>query len=131
VSSFFDTNVLVYAFLDAAKRERALSVLADGGMISAQVLNEFVNVARKKYRRGWQDIEAGLAVMLDQFGDVIPLTSQINARAVTVARDHGLSFHDALIAAAALEAGCDTLYSEDLQHGGNIDGLSVVNPFAA
>ena len=61
--------------------------------------------------------------------DVMPLTADTHASALGLARDHGLSFYDALIVAAAIEAGCDTLYSEDLQHGRTIGGLAIVNPF--
>jgi len=51
VKRFFDTNILVYAFLDTDRRDVALDLLAEGGVISVQVLNEFTNVARKKWRR--------------------------------------------------------------------------------
>ena len=131
MSCFFDTNVLVYAFLDMEKRERALEVLAQGGVISAQVLNEFTNVAHKKRRRPWTEIDAALQVICDWFGDIVPLTSATHAAAVSLARDHGFAFYDALIVAAALERGCDTLFSEDMQHGRSVAGLTIVNPFAS
>ncbi|MBI1779048.1 MAG: PIN domain-containing protein [Proteobacteria bacterium] len=130
MTRFFDTNVFVYAFLDVTKRGRAIDVLADGGMISVQVLNEFANVARKKYRREWPEVEAALAVICDRFPDIVPITAAIHMSAVALARDHGFAFYDALIVAAALEAGCATLYSEDMQHGGSVGGLTIVNPFA-
>jgi predicted nucleic acid-binding protein len=129
LSPFFDTNVLVYAFLDVEKRERALEILAEGGVISAQVLNEFTHVAHKKRRRSWPDIEAALGVIRDWFRDIVPITSGTHAGAVTLARDHGLAFYDALILAAAIEAGCETLYSEDFQHGRRFGDLTIVNPF--
>ena len=54
MTPFFDTNILVYAFLDVGKRARALDLIASGGTISAQVLNEFTNVARRKRQRDWR-----------------------------------------------------------------------------
>lgn len=130
MSRFFDTNILVYAFLDIEKRGRALEVLAEGGVISVQVLNEFTNVAHRKRGRAWPEIEAALAVIRDRFPDVVPITADIHAGAVTLARDHGIAFYDALILAAALDAGCDTLFTEDLQDGRDLGGLRIVNPFA-
>lgn len=130
MTAFFDTNVLVYAFLDTAKRRRALEVLSLGGLISAQVLNEFTQVARNKRQRSWAEIEAAVSVIRMQFPDVAPLTAETHAAGLALARDHGLSFYDALIVATALEAGCDTLYSEDLQDGRRFPGLVIVNPFS-
>ena len=129
MSPFFDTNVLVYAFLDVEKRGRALETLTRGGVISAQVLNEFTHVAHRKRRRSWPEIEAALAVIRDWFRDIVPITSATHAAAFALARDHSLAFYDALILAAAIEAGCETLYSEDFQHGRRFGDLTVVNPF--
>jgi len=129
MTSFFDTNIVVYAFLDVAKRERALELIASGGVISAQVLNEFTNVLRKKQKQDWAVIEAAVQSIRFRFPDTVPLTADTHAAALALARDHALAFYDALIVAAAIDAGCDTLYSEDLQHGRNIGGLAIVNPF--
>lgn len=126
---FFDTNILVYAFLDIDKRDKAIAVLAEGGRISVQVLNEFTNVARQKRQRPWPEIEAAITVIREWFPDIVPLTEQTHARALALARDHGLSFYDALIVAAAQEAGCDTLFTEDMQHGRKFGSLNIVNPF--
>ena len=131
MSRFFDTNILVYAFLDTEKRSRALEVLSEGGVISVQVLNEFTNVARKKHQRTWLDIEAALEVIHDRLPDVVPIAAQTHAAAIALARDHGFAFYDALIVAAAIEAGCDTLLSEDMQDGRMIGGLAIRNPFGA
>ena len=131
MKAFFDTNVLVYAFLDLDKRQAALEALSQGGLISSQVLNEFTHVARNKRQRSWLDIETAISVIRMQFPEIIPLTVETHAAAVALARSHMLSFYDALIVAAAIEAGCDTLYSEDLQDGRGIEGLSIINPFAA
>ena len=131
MSSFFDTNILVYAFLDLDKRQRALAVLAEGGTISAQVLNEFTHVARRKRQRSWSDIEAAVMVIRLQFPAIVPLTAETHAAALVLARDHNMSFYDALIVASALEAGCDTLYSEDMQNGRAFGDLKIIDPFAA
>jgi predicted nucleic acid-binding protein len=131
VSRFFDTNILVYAALEGPKRESALRALADGGTISAQVLNEFTNVSRKKYGRAWADIEAALTAFRERLRPIVPLTGETHSAALALARDHGFAFYDALILAAAIEAGCDMLYSEDLQDGRAIGGLTIRNPFLA
>jgi predicted nucleic acid-binding protein len=129
VSAFFDSNILIYAFSTDAKRTAALSVVAEGGVISAQVLNEFTNVLRKKQKQDWPVIESALASLRFRFPDVAPLTAGTHELAVTLARDHGLAFYDALIVASAIEAGCDTLYTEDMHHTGAIGGLTIRNPF--
>ena len=129
--AFFDTNILVYAFLDPEKRPHAIETLARGGVISAQVLNEFTNVARNKRQRDWSEIEAAIGLIRFRFPAIVPLTGETHAVALALARDHNLSFYDALIVASALEAQCDTLYSEDLQDGRRFTGLTIVNPFIA
>ena len=130
MTAFFDTNILVYAFLDIEKRRPALAALARGGLISVQVLNEFTQVARRKWRKPWPEIERALGVIRIRFPEVVPITAQTHASGLVLARDHGVSFHDALIVASALEAGCDTLYSEDMQGGRRFLGLTIISPFA-
>lgn len=93
------------------------------------MLNEFVQVARKKLRHDWPQIELALGLFRASLDDIVPLTLDTHTGAVSLAREHGLSFYDALIVAAALESGCDTLFSEDMQHGRSIGGLTIVNPF--
>ncbi len=130
VSGFVDTNILVYAFAaDDPRSARAEALIADGGIIGVQVLNEFTNVARRKLQWPWAQIEAALRVIEELFGPARPLTTAVHARAVKLARDHKLSFYDALIVAAAMDAGCNVLYSEDLQHGQRFEGLTIENPF--
>lgn len=127
---FFDTNVIVYAFAANDPRSvRSESLIAEGGFISVQVLNEFTNVTRCKLRWEWEQIEAALSVLKELFGPVAPLTTAIHARAVAVAREYGLAVYDALIVAAAQDAGCEKLFSEDLQHGQTFGTLTVENPF--
>ena len=129
MTAFFDTNIVVYAFSTDAKRDRAIKTIAPGGIISAQVLNEFTNVLRNKQRQSWAVIEAVIRTARAQF--IVPLTAETHAAALLLARGHNLSFYDALIVASALEAGCDTLYSEDMQNGRAFGGLKIINPFAA
>ena len=129
MSAFFDSNILIYAYSADVRRDRALATIADGGIISAQVLNEFTNVLRKKQKQDWLVIEAALDSLRFRFPDIVPLTADTHAAAVRFAREHGLTFYDALIVAAATEAGCDTLHSEDMQHGRKIGGLTIRNPF--
>jgi predicted nucleic acid-binding protein len=129
VSAFFDSNILIYAFSTDARRERALAAIGGGGVISVQVLNEFTNVLRKKQKQEWAVIEAALHTLRFRFPEIMPLTADTHAAALGFAREHGLAFYDALIVAAATEAGCDTLYSEDMQHGRAIAGLTIRNPF--
>ena len=129
MKAFFDTNVLVYAFSNEEKRSRAQEVIAGGGVTSAQVLNEFTNVLRKKLRRDWADIEDAVDTLGIMFPDVLPLTTKLHRAAMALAKAHKFSFYDALIVAAALESGCDILYSEDLHDGHRLSDLEIVNPF--
>lgn len=129
MKAFFDTNILVYAATSDAKKQRAADCLRERGIASVQVLNEFVHVARRKLRHEWPQIELALGLFRNALDDVVPVTMSTHAAAVGLARDHGLSFYDALIVAAASEAGCDVLYSKDLQHGRTFGKVSIVNPF--
>jgi predicted nucleic acid-binding protein len=131
LTAFFDTNVLVYSVTADPRKSAADRILARGGFVSAQVLNEFANVARNKLRKDSTDIEYAIALFCRAVDDVVHLTRETNASALRLARDQGFSFYDALIVAAAQEAGCDTLYSEDMQHGRAIGGLIICNPFLA
>jgi predicted nucleic acid-binding protein len=129
VTAFFDTNVLIYAQQRGEKAEKARALLAGGGKISAQVLNEFAAVAHRKLAKNWNEIEDALADVLDLLDPPAPLTLELHKMARALARDHGVSFYDALIVAAALETGCELLFSEDLQDGRSFGGLKIVNPF--
>jgi predicted nucleic acid-binding protein len=130
--SFFDTNVVVYlASGEPTKAERAESIIADGGTISVQVLNEITNVARRKMRMSWEETHAFLS-MIRGLLPVEPLTIETHETGLTLAERYGLSTFDAMIAASALLADCDTLWSEDMQDELVIDGrLRIANPFRA
>jgi predicted nucleic acid-binding protein len=129
VKAFFDTNILVYTTTSDRRKQQAAACLSQGGVASVQVLNEFVHVARRKLRTDWPLIELALEQFRASLEDILPITLQTHDSAVALARDHGLAFYDALIVASAIEAGCDVLYSEDMQHGRRIGGLAIVNPF--
>jgi predicted nucleic acid-binding protein len=129
-ASFFDTNVLVYiASGDAIKADRAEAAIAAGGAISVQVLNELTNVARRKMQMSWTETHA----LLDTLRGLLtihPLTVETHETGLALAERYGLSTYGAMIAASALHAGCDTLWSEDMQHGMALaEGLRIVNPF--
>jgi predicted nucleic acid-binding protein len=130
--SFFDTNVLVYiASGDAAKADKAEAIVGRGGAISVQVLNELANVARRKMRMSWQDTHTLLS-LLRGLMTVHSVTLETHETGLALAERYHLSIYDAMIAASALHAGCDTLWSEDLQHGMALDGrLRIANPFRA
>jgi predicted nucleic acid-binding protein len=127
---FFDSNVLLYLLSgDAAMADRAEDLLAGGGTISTQVLNEFASVARRKLHMSWEEIREILSQVRTVCA-VEPLSVETHDQAVQLAHKHGFSFYDALIVAAALLAGCRTLHSEDMQHGQVVDGrLTIRNPF--
>jgi predicted nucleic acid-binding protein len=128
--SFFDTNVLVYlASGDVAKADRAEATLAKGGSVSVQVLNELANVARRKMQMSWDETHAFLD-MLRGLLTVHPITVEIHETGLRLAERYSLSIYDSMIVASALHAGCDTLWSEDMQHGMKLDeGLRTANPF--
>jgi predicted nucleic acid-binding protein len=128
--AFFDTNVLLYLVsADTRKADIAETTIAGGGHLSVQVLNEFVSVARRKAGLDWREIDDVLG-SVRQVCRVHPLTAETHDAARSLAQNHGLSFYDALIVASALLAGCDVLFTEDMQHGQRFDrALQVRNPF--
>src|SRR5215467_722993 len=117
-NAFFDTNVLIYAVAERDPRSaQAEALLLSGGVISIQGLNEFVSVARRKIGMPWDEIEEALEAILILCPSPIPVTLEIHQLATNLAKRHGFTIYDALVAAAALIAGCTTLYSEDFHHG--------------
>lgn len=130
---FFDTNVLVYAVTEADQRTaQAEALLAGGGVISVQVLNELASVARRKLGMTWDETGEVLALIRTLCPSPVAVTIETHDAALRLAVQYGLHIYDALIAAAALGAGCTTLYTEDLQNGQVIDGrLTIRSPFTA
>lgn len=129
---FLDTNVLIYALSPADERRwrMAGSLLQQGGCISVQVLNEFATVARRKLGRSWPEITQALADIRAVCPPPVPVTVHVHEKALDLAASHGFGFYDALIIAAALQAKCTVLLTEDMQDGQMIDGrLTIRNPF--
>jgi predicted nucleic acid-binding protein len=129
--TFFDTNILLYLLSeDQAKADRAEELVADGGVISVQVLNEFAAVASRKLGMSWSEIGDALDP-IRAVCEIEPVTVEAHDRGLEIAKRYGFSFYDAMIVASALQAGCKILYSEDLQDGQVIDRrLRIRNPFA-
>ena len=133
---FADTNVLVYAYdLDEpAKRGRARQIMSELGLrgdlsISTQVLKEFYSVTTRRLRRPLTPDQAARAVAaLAEYPVVVEDVALIR-RAITLSQGAGIAFWDSLIVAAAHRAKARILYTEDLQHGRDFDGLVVENPF--
>lgn len=129
-SAFFDTSILVYTITQNDPRaETAERLLAGGGTVAVQVLNEFVDVARRKMKMSVSDVSFVLDGIRSLCGPVKPMTVATHETALKIATRYGYRIYDALILASALEAGCDVLYSEDMQNGQNIGGLTIRNPF--
>jgi len=130
--AFFDTNVLLYLIsVDEVKADRAESLIAGGGVISVQVLNEFASVAVRKHALSYQEIRDALEP-IRTVCRLTPLTAETHDLGLRLAERYGFSVYDALIVAAALLADCKILYSEDMQHGQSIENrLTLWNPFLA
>jgi predicted nucleic acid-binding protein len=131
-AAFVDTNILLYAMVPGDPR----SLLADKLMrirpiINVQVVNEFANVTRRKLGWHWKRIEEALDTIQQFCGVPRPLTVEIHRSALEIARIHNFSVYDALIVAAALEAGCTSLYSEDMHGGQRVRSLTIRNPFTS
>jgi len=128
---FLDTNVLIYAVgKNDPRAAKAETLLASGGIVSVQSLNEFVSVARRKLDMPWKEVREFLDLIGILCPNPVPISLATHREALTIAEKYGYGIYDALIASAALEAGCKTLYSEDLQDGQIINRqLTIRNPF--
>jgi predicted nucleic acid-binding protein len=135
VPHFLDTNVLLYSIsrdpIEAAKRERAITLLdRDDGALSIQVLQEFYVQATRATRPDPlpHEIATGLIATWTRFA-VQEITLSILTGALDIKASHGFSYWDSAIIAAARALGCRELYTEDISHGREIEGVTVVNPF--
>jgi predicted nucleic acid-binding protein len=128
--NFFDSNVLLYATsLDQIKADRVRVLLGSGGTISVQVLNEIAHVALGKFKMSWVDTKSFLSTISDLL-TVEPLTADTHATGLRLAERYGFAIYDSMIVAAAVQADCDTLWSEDMQEGLMVEKrLRIVNPF--
>ena len=128
---FLDTNVLIYAVAkNDARASKAEALLASGGMVSVQSLNEFVSVARRKLGMSWKEVKEFLELIGILCPKPVPVSVETHKVALVIAEKYGYGIYDALLVSAAIEAGCKTLYSEDLQDGQVINRqLTIRNPF--
>ena len=114
---------------DPEKSDIAERLVAQGGAISVQVLNEFANVARRKMGFSWKETHEFLATLRELF-TVHPVSIETHETGLVLAERYGLLIYDAMIAAGALLAGCDRLFSQDMQRGMALrEGLRIVDPF--
>ena len=127
---FLDTNVVLYLLsADERKANVAEALLAQGGWVSVQVLNEAASVCRRKLKLPWTEVHELLAAV-KACCEVVPLTLAAHTWALQLAERHQISLYDALICAAAQEVEADMLLTEDLQDGLVLGRLRVCNPFA-
>jgi predicted nucleic acid-binding protein len=134
---FLDTNILIYAHNkdESGKQSIAKQLVHDAlltgrGIISIQVVQEFLNTARRKFKQPMtiEECRRHLQMVLEPLCQYFPSISSYD-RALLIVQETGYHFYDALILAAAIESGCRTLLTEDLQHGRKVQGLTIVNPF--
>ena len=127
---FLDTNVLVYAQGEGSKSEIARRVVYNGGVISVQVLNEFVSVSRRRLKYEWKQITEAVSDLRVIFHPVRSIDMEAHINALAISESYEFNIYDSLIIASALQARCSILLTEDLQAGQVIDSVTIVNPFA-
>ena len=127
--AFIDTNIVIYALGPISSKARAASRLfVDIPVISTQVLSETANIANKKFKMPLPDIRR-LITTLESICQVEIIFPPTITAALDLMEQYRFSWFDSLILATALQAGCDILYTEDLQHNQTIHGqLKVINP---
>ena len=136
VEFFLDTNILVYSFDLKAKKKRSIALglvseaLHGKGAISYQVIQEFLNVATRKFTTPLNPGEATeyLQKVLKPLSQLQP-SILLFSTALSIQAMHGFSFYDSLIIAAAVHLSCQRLFSEDLPHGQVVRGVRIENPF--
>lgn len=129
--NFIDTNIVIYSLgQDPQKHEKALLGLANKPVLSVQVLSETSNIMKRKLGYDIDAIRAVINRIAESCAILQPVTISTLNKAFDIAQRYQLSHYDSLIVAAALQANCSLLYSEDMQHGQIFDSqLKVVNPF--
>ena len=127
---FLDTNILVYAYNEGDFRSAiARQLLFEGGVINVQVLNEFASVVHDKLAFPWPQVQEAIHDIVVLCPAPEPLSIDTHMRALGLSQKYRFSIWDGLIVAAAIEAKCSTLLTEDLQHGQIVEGLRIQNPF--
>jgi predicted nucleic acid-binding protein len=127
---FFDTNILLYLLsIENSKADRAEVIISKGGMISVQVLNEFASVAFRKLGMAYPEIREILD-SIRAICQIQPVTIETHDLGLDIAERFGFSLYDSMIVSAAIQSECSILYSEDMQHGQDINAqLVITNPF--
>jgi predicted nucleic acid-binding protein len=134
---FLDTNILVYSFdrSDPDKQQRSLDLVENAlesrnGVISYQVIQEFLNVALRRFRKTLPPAEARIFLnrVLIPICEVYP-DDRLYAEALSIVEETGWGFYDSLIVSSAAAAGCARLWTEDLEDGSVIRGVEIRNPF--
>jgi len=132
---FLDTNILVYASdrRDVDKHQTALRLVhtliaSQEAVVSTQVLQEFSATMLQKIGVSDDVVRQAIALLLT--GEVVSVDAELIDRTITLRSEYQINYWDACIIAAAEQAGCQTLYSEDLNAGQSYAGVTVQNPFA-
>ena len=134
---FLDTNIFVYAFDVSApsKARKATRLVRDAvdtgkGIVSYQVVQEFFSVAFRRFAQPMSVAEAE-QYLITVFRPLLAIHSSpaLYVESLRMAGKYRLAWYDSIVVASALEGHCDTLYSEDFQHGREIEGLRIENPF--
>jgi predicted nucleic acid-binding protein len=135
---FLDTNIFVYLFDAGAPHKQARAqalvreaIASGAGVVSGQVVQEFCNVALRKFAKPLTAAECQ-RVFAQMFAPLLKVgfSGDLLASGLEIHAQSGYAFYDSMIVAAAQQAGCTTLYSEDLQHNHALGNLRIVNPFA-
>lgn len=127
---FLDSNILIYAYSRDARSLIAQAICGQPHTLSIQSLNEFAYVARRKLRFNWDEITEKLIAIVNLAESIVPLSFELHQTGIALAYRYQLQVYDGMILAAALEAGCETFYSEDMRDGLIIeDLLTIRNPF--
>ncbi|HEY0104537.1 MAG TPA: PIN domain-containing protein [Rhizomicrobium sp.] len=128
-TDFFDSNILLYLVSNqTTKAAQAAPLLAGGGTISVQVLDEFASVALRKIGRPMSDVRRALAG-IRAVCTVVVADMATHELGLDIAERYKFSIYDSMLLAAAQKANCTTFFTEDLHHGQKIGGLTVRNPF--
>lgn len=130
--AFIDTNLLIYALGDNARKREAMNAVLyreRDWVFSTQVVIEYINVCQRKDLLAPEDLRTSVEGLVGSAARLILVDLPVIQRALSLHETHSLSWWDSLIVAAALQAGSAILYTEDLQHGQTIDGLRIENPF--
>lgn len=134
---FLDTNIFVYSFDGSApkKAQRAAQLIRQAiqtrsGIVSYQVVQEFLNVALRRFAQPMTYLDAE-QYLSTTFRPLLAVHSSqaLYVEALRIGARFKLSWYDSLIIASAIEGQCDVLYSEDFQHGQRFGNLQVANPF--